>query len=205
MSLRLSRDEVLEFQRLRRAEGLYAGRLDGRWGPVTEAAARAFDAGAAALRERHGVLDARSESQLAGLLLPAQAAARVFMSGLDRPGTRTRVISGHRSYAEQDALFRRGRYGNPGPVVTRARGGQSAHNFGIAWDIGLFDAKGGYVTTAKPYADAAMHADAAVLDWGGDDRGFVDPSHFQLRLGFGLDEVRRRFEAGIAFVEAMRA
>lgn len=41
---------------------------------------------------------------------------------------------GFRSVAEQDRLFLQGRK-TPGPIVTKARGGQSAHNFGIAIDF----------------------------------------------------------------------
>ena len=42
-------------------------------------------------------------------------------------------ISGFRSFAEQAALFAQGRTA-PGQIVTRAKPGQSAHNYGIAVD-----------------------------------------------------------------------
>jgi hypothetical protein len=45
-----------------------------------------------------------------------------------------------RSFAEQDALYAQGRT-KPGKIVTKARGGFSNHNFGVAFDIGVF--KGG--------------------------------------------------------------
>ncbi len=49
-----------------------------------------------------------------------------------------KIISGTRTHMqEQDALYARRRTA-PGPRVTNARGGYSNHNFGIAWDIGLF-------------------------------------------------------------------
>ncbi len=47
------------------------------------------------------------------------------------------IISGLRSYEEQDALYAQGRTA-PGNKVTNARGGYSNHNFGIAFDIGVF-------------------------------------------------------------------
>lgn len=48
------------------------------------------------------------------------------------------VISGFRSYQEQNELYARGRdLAKTGKVVTNARGGQSAHNFGIAADLCL--------------------------------------------------------------------
>lgn len=46
------------------------------------------------------------------------------------------VIEGHRSYERSDDLFAQGR-SKPGPIVTNARAGQSAHNFGIAGDLVL--------------------------------------------------------------------
>lgn len=43
-------------------------------------------------------------------------------------------ISGLRTFQEQNQLFAQGRT-TPGAVVTNARGGQSAHNFGFAIDL----------------------------------------------------------------------
>lgn len=44
------------------------------------------------------------------------------------------VLEGYRTYAQQDKLYRQGR-SDPGPVITKARGGQSSHNFGLAIDV----------------------------------------------------------------------
>jgi peptidoglycan L-alanyl-D-glutamate endopeptidase CwlK len=45
-------------------------------------------------------------------------------------------FSGFRSVEEQNNLFAQGRPGGPpGPIVTKAKGGQSAHNFGCAIDF----------------------------------------------------------------------
>jgi peptidoglycan L-alanyl-D-glutamate endopeptidase CwlK len=46
------------------------------------------------------------------------------------------VIEGHRSFQRSDDLYAQGR-SKPGPIVTNARAGQSAHNFGIAGDLVL--------------------------------------------------------------------
>src|SRR4051794_29191519 len=85
--------------------------------------------------------DSRTEQHIARLLPKAQEAARLFMSvaiqAMNSHGVEMRVISGTRTYAEQDAHFAKGRT-QPGPRVTNARGGYSNHNFGVAWDIGLF-------------------------------------------------------------------
>lgn len=51
-----------------------------------------------------------------------------------RRGVDYYAISGMRTPEEQDALFAQGRT-RTGPIVTKARGGQSAHNFGVAEDF----------------------------------------------------------------------
>jgi hypothetical protein len=45
------------------------------------------------------------------------------------------VSRGTATWAEQDAIWEQGRNGNPGPIVTDAKGGYSAHNFGYAVDV----------------------------------------------------------------------
>ena len=44
------------------------------------------------------------------------------------------IVSGYRSSAEQNALYAQGRT-TAGPIVTNAKGGQSAHNVGMAIDF----------------------------------------------------------------------
>lgn len=50
----------------------------------------------------------------------------------------TNAHSGLRTYEEQNALYAQGRTA-PGNKVTNAKGGFSNHNFGIAFDIGIFE------------------------------------------------------------------
>lgn len=45
------------------------------------------------------------------------------------------VTSGRRTIAEQDKLYEQGRSNKLGPIVTKAKGGQSPHNFGLAADL----------------------------------------------------------------------
>lgn len=49
-------------------------------------------------------------------------------------GVQYYAISGYRSVEEQNGLYAQGRT-KPGAIVTNARGGQSAHNFGVAIDF----------------------------------------------------------------------
>lgn len=199
MSDRLSRTDVLFTQRLLRMQGLYDAALDGLWGPRTQAAAVEFEQRARTLRETLGEFDARSERHILGLVLAAQEQARLFLQRVHGHGFDVRIISGTRTWAEQNSLFRQGRFGNPGPIVTNARGGRSRHNFGIAWDIGVFTAEAGYSLRVADYAEVAKRGLSAALEWGGHWTRFPDPPHYELALGLDIARLRQRFERGERF------
>ena len=101
-----------------------------------------------------------------------------------------------RTFAEQDELYAQGRT-KPGVVVTKAKGGQSYHNFGLATDIVLLVDKDGNGTfesaswDTKTDFDGDKKADwqeiVAIFkrygwEWGGDWK-FVDAPHFQKTFG----------------------
>jgi peptidoglycan LD-endopeptidase CwlK len=195
MSDKLSKEDVLFLQRLLKGAGFYGGALDGLWGPKTDAAVKAFEARGRELRQLHGELDARSEANLQLLHPKTQAAARVFLGKVRQAGIEARIISGTRTYAEQNKLFAQGRFGNPGPIVTNARGGQSNHNFGIAWDIGIFQ-NGKYLPDSPLYKKAADAGLAAGLEWGGNWTTIQDRPHYQLATGLLISVVREKFEKG---------
>lgn len=92
------------------------------------------------------------------------------------------VIDLHRSYARSDELFEQGRT-KPGPKVTNARGGQSAHNFGIAADL-VLDGYMERVGLQPDYRPAAYDLLGFLcpkhgLVWGGNWQ-FKDLPHVQL-------------------------
>lgn len=207
MSAPLFPADTLFTQRMLKAEGLYTGALDGIWGPLTEQAANAFARRSLELKQQYGSFDPRTESNIYTLTLRSQKEARQFMSRVrqhfsstSRPAT-VKIISGTRSYAEQNKLFRQGRYHNPGPIITHARGGSSAHNFGIAWDIGIFTKDQGYIPNGSLYDEAAQAGLTDTLEWGGNWTSFVDKPHYQLKLDEPLQVARENFEAGERTVE----
>lgn len=195
MSEPLFGDDVLFQQRLLKAAGLYPGALDGLWGPITDRATAGFATISEDLACRFGRFDARSERLIATLQPAAQRAARTFLWRTRGAGLDARVISATRSYDEQNRLFRRGRFGRSGPKVTNARGGQSNHNFAIAWDIGLFEG-GAYLTGEAAYERAARAGLVDELEWGGAWRSFRDTPHYQLANGLSVAATRALFEAG---------
>ncbi|HEB69259.1 MAG TPA: peptidase M15 [Desulfobulbus sp.] len=196
MSARLFPDDILFFQRLLKVEGLYTGELDGLWGPLTEKAAAGFESLSDQIQSETSPFDFRTEKNIRTLVLSAQREARIFMAKVIDADIKAKIISGTRTYAEQNRLFRQGRYGNPGPIITHARGGRSNHNFGIAWDIGIFTETGGYVAEGAVYDQAAEVGMTDTLEWGGDWTGFVDKPHYQLRFDVDLATIRQRFEHG---------
>jgi peptidoglycan LD-endopeptidase CwlK len=200
LALVLLRSDVLFAQRLLRCGGFYAGPLDGIWSASVDAAEAAFAEETQKTAQQLQTFDPRSERSLVTLLPKAQVAARNSLARIRSTGFDARILSGTRTYAEQNTLYRKGRFGNTEPKVTRARGGQSNHNFGIAWDIGIFVA-GAYVgNDLGPYREAAQPGMEGDLEWGGNWQSFPDFPHYQLRTDLPLDEVRARFEAGSAFV-----
>lgn len=196
MSKNLTREEVLFRQRFLSCCGFYQAKLDGLWGEKTDEAERQFFERSAQIAAASVGFDPRTERNLLGLQCDAQAGARASLARIRDAGFDARIISGTRSYAEQAALFNQGRFGNKGPVVTNARAGQSWHNFGLAWDIGLFD-NGKYVTAGGPYQKAGPHGRGGEVEWGGDWKSFKDFPHYQFGTkGQGVAAARARFEAG---------
>ena len=209
MNTTLFPDDILFTQRILKAEGMYRGELDGIWGPLTEEGATAFNRKSLAIAEQRGCFDLRSEGNIATLSLDTQQQARQFMSRVQLAMTKSnspgksstgpinvKIISGTRSYAEQNKLFRQGRYHNPGPVITHVRGGSSAHNFGIAWDIGIFSESRGYISEWPLYDVVAKAGLNDALEWGGDWTSFVDKPHYHLKMTTPIYLVRKQFEAG---------
>ena len=201
MSYELLGEDVLFFQRLLKAEGLYKERLDGIWGKYTERAANKFNEKSEKIEDRIGTFDQRTEKNIYSLVLRAQVEARKFMLRLLENGINVKIISGTRTYEEQNKLYRQGRYGNSGKIVTRARGGRSNHNFGIAWDIGIFTASGGYSRSKKKYVAASKFGLSKNLEWGGHWKSFPDPPHYQLKTKYqSIKLVRNKFEKGEAYI-----
>jgi peptidoglycan L-alanyl-D-glutamate endopeptidase CwlK len=130
-------------------------------------------------------VDARSESVIATLLPEVQPYARALVTKAAQNGITIKVISGLRTYAEQDDLYAQGRT-KPGNIVTNARGGYSNHNFGIAFDIGVFEGSS-YRDDSPKYKAVGMLGQDLGLEWGGNWKTIQDEPHFQLRPNWAAD------------------
>jgi peptidoglycan L-alanyl-D-glutamate endopeptidase CwlK len=161
-------------------------------GPTTKAAAASDIAPA----------DSRSEKIISTLLPEVQPMARALVQKAALGGIKIKIISGLRTYAEQDALYAQGRTA-PGKIVTKARGGYSNHNFGIAFDIGVFEGNS-YLDDSPKYKAVGVIGMDLGLEWGGSWKTIVDQPHFQLRPAWAADmtetqmlaELRNRIAEG---------
>lgn len=95
------------------------------------------------------------------------------------------VTQGLRTFAEQDALYAQR------PKVTNAKGGQSIHNYGLAFDFCLADGGRTIWDTVKDFdndkvpdwMEVVKIFKAAGYAWGGDFKSIVDKPHLEKTFG----------------------
>ncbi|MGS1127067.1 M15 family metallopeptidase [Rhodanobacter sp. UC4437_H4] len=171
--------------------------VDGKAGPQTWGAiyARLVDKKIDQMKPAEAVspVDDRSEKVIATLLPQVRPIARALVQKAAAAGISIRVISGLRSYEEQAALYAQGRTA-PGKKVTNARAGYSNHNFGIAFDIGVFEGNRYLPESPKYKAVGALGMDLG-LEWGGNWKTIVDQPHFQLRPAWAAHESEQQMLA----------
>lgn len=146
------------------------------------------------------MIDARSEKVLATLHPQVQPLMRSFLVAAKaiaaKSGLEVKAISGLRSYAEQDALYAKGRTA-PGSIVTKARAGYSWHNFGLAIDVGVFSADGKtYHGSHALYDELGPLGQSLGLEWGGRWK-FRDEPHYQFRPEWAHGLAEREFLASL--------
>ncbi|GAB01802.1 putative peptidase M15 family protein [Acinetobacter sp. NBRC 100985] len=107
------------------------------------------------------------------------------------------IVQDYRTYEQQDALYAKGRT-TSGRIVTKAKGGQSNHNFALAVDIFPLWADGKLHMDAKSDAEnikilkkVAPIGKSIGLEWGGDWKSITDNPHFQLKTGKTMSQLRQ--------------
>jgi peptidoglycan L-alanyl-D-glutamate endopeptidase CwlK len=189
------------WQRFLKCAGFYSDTIDGDFGKNSLKAAHDFEKASIAIANELGAFDGRSELNIQTLLPAAQRKAREFMktAAAGTPASISiKIISGTRTFAEQDELYSHGRT-KTGPKVTNARGGGSNHNYGVAWDIGVFK-NGQYLPESPLYAQIGTIGKSLGLEWGGDWKSLQDEPHFQMVPEKNLKLIAAQFEVGTAFV-----
>jgi peptidoglycan L-alanyl-D-glutamate endopeptidase CwlK len=98
-----------------------------------------------------------------------------------------RIIAAFRSWDEEDRLFALGRT-EPGPIVTNARGGDSYHNWGLAFDAAPFENNRISNDIAK-FKQMGSLGEQVGLKWGGSFKSIVDLPHFQYSFGLSTEDL----------------
>ena len=111
-------------------------------------------------------------------------AARQLVNAVEEElGIQLRIVQGLRTIEEQNALYAQGRT-TPGERVTNARGGQSYHNYGLAFDVvEMNNGRANWNTTPANWNRIRDIGQRFGLEWGGSWTSFVDRPHFQMTFG----------------------
>lgn len=105
-----------------------------------------------------------------------------------------RIVQGLRTIEEQDALYAQGRT-KPGKRVTNAKGGQSYHNFALAFDFVIM--VGNKIHWDHPLNIVVVNAfKAAGWKWGGDFKSIVDKPHFEKSFGYTVSQLLAKYKKG---------
>ena len=107
-------------------------------------------------------------------------------------GIKLRVSSGYRSHKEQDKLYAKGRAAS-GKIVTNAKGGESYHNYGLAFDV--VEIKNGKAIWNNPrWNEIADLGKSLGFSWGGDWISFKDKPHFQMDFGKSIAQLKALYK-----------
>ena len=118
-------------------------------------------------------------------------------------GVRLRFSSVFRSVTEQNALY------NQRPKVTNARGFQSIHNYGLAFDyVILLDKDNNGTFESIEWDIKSPHHKQVIAffkskgyEWGGDWKSFPDYPHFQKAFGLTWQQLKARVDIGMTIID----
>ena len=115
-----------------------------------------------------------------------------FILAAQAEGLNLRITDYYRSIEEQDALYAQGRTA-PGDIVTWAKGGESYHNFGLAFDV--VEIKDGKAIYDGDWNRIAKIGKQVGFEWGGDWQK-TDKPHFQMPFGYTTSNLRQLINNG---------
>jgi len=113
--------------------------------------------------------------------------ARKFLALTAANNMDVRITTAFRSWDEQDRLYAQGRT-TPGSVITNARGGESYHNWGLAFDAAPFE-NGAVSNDLEKFKQMGRLGVQAGLEWGGNFKDIVDLPHFQYTYGLSTEDL----------------
>jgi peptidoglycan L-alanyl-D-glutamate endopeptidase CwlK len=133
------------------------------------------------------MINSRSLDDLAP---PAKQRALAFIAAASAKGIDLLVTSTYRDSESQDALYAQGR-STPGNIVTRAKAGQSWHNWRCALDVvPLVNGKAIWDDQAL-WGQVGEIGKSCGLEWAGDWKTFKEYPHFQYTGGLTLAQLQQ--------------
>lgn len=200
--------KIIKIQNKLNSLNFNAGTPDGVYGPKTMDAVRRFQSANGLIAD--GVVTPRTRQQLFNpnppddyskiptstsldALNPYVATlGRRFLDLCAANGIEVRIIVTFRSWDEQDALYAQGRT-TPGSIVTDAMGGDSYHNWGLAFDAApVVNGVVAWNDTAK-FMQMGKLGQQVGLEWGGNWTTFyvplLDMPHFQYTYGLSTEQL----------------
>lgn len=106
-------------------------------------------------------------------------------------GITLRIVQGLRTFAQQQAIYNQGRT-TPGAIVTKARPGQSYHNYGLAIDV--VPVKAEKLHWEYDFHKLEPYAEKYGITWGG-SWSTPDTDHFELKMGHTWKELLAKQES----------
>jgi peptidoglycan L-alanyl-D-glutamate endopeptidase CwlK len=194
---RLLTENVKAVQRLLNVHGYPVGAADGWYGHSTVEAVKNFQR--AHDLTPNGILNPRTRQELFNpnrtdhfetrpssnsldSLVPQVAnLGRQFLALTRAAGMDVRITAAFRSWDESDRLYAQGRT-TPGPIVSNAQGGDSYHNWGLAFDAAPF-VNGKISEDTALYKKMGQLGEQVGLEWGGTFKAIVDYPHYQYTYG----------------------
>jgi RHS repeat-associated protein len=148
----------------------------------------------------NAVAEGSNERYISSLDVKFQEWAREHFRLLRQAGLHFIITFGYRSIDEQNKLYAIGRTTQLSRGhVTDLKGGDSWHNYGLAYDIVRVDENGHEDWKDGPdYTKAGRLGEGIGLLWGGNWADPHDIYHFQYPLK--LKEIKRRYQAGEPFI-----
>ncbi len=127
-----------------------------------------------------------------------------MLTNLKEAGVNVEIVSSMRTIEDQDALYAIGRDKDGNKIegektVTNAKGGTSNHNFGLAFDVEVYDDKG-----KKDWNDKGEDWQATIKE--GEKQGFTSGStfdnpkndfpHFENMFGNSTSDLKTLYDEG---------
>lgn len=139
--------------------------------------------------------DIHTEKHLETLHPSIKDDVRSFINSAEKQhGIKLRITSGLRTIKEQNELYNQGRT-TKGKIVTNAKGGDSYHNYGLAFDV--VEIKDGKALFENPnWTKIGSIGKTFGFEWGGEWESLKDKPHFQKTFGHNLSSLKVKYQKG---------